>query len=144
MSPPLYPVKTSPTFDSVPKPVFAQPARVSLVISPLDRAKNHASLLRQKIRRLKAQSEEPKITAVIRSKLRNPTLSALIVKNKKFARVRLNQSQALHARMKALFDDVVGPAQIDTRAYVILAFRANSHQNCPPLEYNLMSLAFPC
>ena len=121
VSPPLYPVKTSPTFDSVPKPVFAQPARVSLDISPLDRAlkahnkaKNHASLLRQKIRRLKAQSEEPKTTAVIRSKLRNPTLTALIVKNKKLARVRLNQSQALHARMKALFDDVVRPTQIDT------------------------------
>ena len=121
VSPPLYPVKTSPTFDSVPKPVFAQPARVSLDISPLDRAlkahnkaKNHASLLRQKIRRLKAQSEEPKTTAVIRSKLRNPTLSGLIVKNKKLARVRLNQSQALHARMKALFDDIVRPAQNDT------------------------------
>ena len=65
VSPPLYPGKTSPTFDSAPKPVCAQPAQVSLdfffffflTISPLDRAlkshnkaKNHASLLRQKIR----------------------------------------------------------------------------------------------
>ena len=63
--------------------------------------------------RLKAQSEEPKTTAVIRSKLRNPTLTALIVKNKKLARVRLNQPQAL-SRMKALFDDVVGPAPNNT------------------------------
>ena len=89
------------SFDSVPKPVFAQPARVSLDISPLDRAlkaHNKAKNLRQKIRRLKAQSEEPKTTAVIRSKLHNPTLTALMVKNKKLARVCLNQSQACRAK----------------------------------------------
>ena len=106
VSPPLYPVKASPTFDSVPKPAFAQPARVNKSISPLDRAlkahnkaKNHASLLRQKIRRLKAQGREPK-ASVVRSNLRDPTLCALVAKNKKLARARLNQSRALRARMK--------------------------------------------
>ena len=121
VSPPLYSVKAYPTFVPAPKPAFAHPARVNKIISPLDRAlkahnkaKHHASLLRQKIRRLKAQGREPKASVVVRNNLRDPTLSALVAKNKELARARLNQSRALRVRMKALFDDDIHLAPKNT------------------------------
>ena len=150
MSPPLYPVKASPTFDPVPKPAFAQPDRVSRSLSPLDRAlkahnkaKNHASLLRQKIRRLKAQGREPKASVVVRSNLRDPTLSALVAKNKELARARLNQSRALRARMKALFDDVIRPTLNDTPCACDFGFPCKDPSELSALGIQLDEFGLP-
>jgi hypothetical protein len=150
VSPPLYSVKASPTFVSVPKPALAHPARVSKTISPLDRAlkahnkaKNHASLLRQKIRRLKAQGREPKASVVVRSNLRDPTLSALVAKNKKLAHARLNQSRTLRARNKALFDDVIRLAPNDTPCACDFGFPCKDPSELSALGIQLDEFGLP-
>ena len=79
----------------------------------------------------------------VRSNLRNPTLSALVAKNKELARARLNRSRALRDRMKALFDDVVYPALNDTPCACVFGFPCKDPSEMSALGVQLDEFGLP-